>query len=170
MMDFYKRGLIMSEKDILLNHEKTKGLSITKSIRRIAILLSVLMAQTKGDNNDVKADEDDHESKSLHFEVTDENEIICSQDNQQKLLVSFSDDQFAGDAKERCLQVTNRLNELYEAEEHIAKEEQEYSNQLDNIFFTLHTTDDEIAKTRQNTVMLGKETRAMLNDLRKQLS
>ena len=49
------------------------------------------------------------------------------------------------------------------------EEELESQAQLDGILTELHEADERIAKDRQDTVRLGKETRAMLTDLRKQL-
>ena len=49
------------------------------------------------------------------------------------------------------------------------EENSEYYAELSTIFTQLHEADSYIAKTRQNTVKLGLETRAILADLRKQL-
>lgn len=54
---------------------------------------------------------------------------------------------------------------LYVEEE----EKSEFDSQLDDIFTELHAADDRITKDCEDIVLLGKETRTILSDLRKQL-
>ena len=163
----------MSDEDTLLNRKETKALpDITTSIGYfISNLTAVITAALTADYHGRIADADEAhlESKHIHFEVADKNKIDFSQDNQHKVFVSFSSDEFTEEQKERCIQVTNRFNQLYETEKQIAKENSEYSAELEKIFTQLQEEDRLIAKTRQNTVQLGIETRSMLDDLRKQL-